>query len=54
LSEQYAFANAVLGPSFSYEAPSYEFLDGSGIDESLKSILEHLAKPLTSEIPCKN
>jgi alpha-ketoglutarate-dependent taurine dioxygenase len=54
LCKQYAFANAVLGPSFSYEAPSYEFKDGSGIDESLKLTLTHLAEPLTSEIPWKD
>jgi hypothetical protein len=54
ISNHYAFANAILGPSFSYEAPTYEFEDGSALDDSLKSTLNQIAEPLTSEIPWTN
>jgi alpha-ketoglutarate-dependent taurine dioxygenase len=51
LCKQQAFANAILGPSFSYQAPTYEFADGSTIDDSLKNTLSELAEIHTIEIP---
>ena len=51
LSNQTAFANAILGPSFNYEPPHYQFADGSEISADLKQELEDLAEEFTLEIP---
>lgn len=54
LSNQTAFANAILGPSFNYEPPHYQFADGSQISDVLKLELENLAEEFTLEIPWQN
>ena len=46
-----AFANAILGPSFNYEAPHYSFADGSQITDELKHSISELAEQYTKEIP---
>lgn len=46
-----AFANAILGPSFNYEAPVYEFADGTTISDDLMNNLADLAESITVEIP---
>ena len=46
-----AFANAILGPSFNYQAPSYRFADGTGIDDAERAALAALAERRTIEIP---
>ena len=50
LSNQIAFANAILGPSLNYEAPHYKFADGSDISAGLKQELESIAEEFTLEI----
>ncbi len=49
-----AFANAILGPSFSYEAPVYRFADGSGIDEDTRREIAAIAERHTHEIPWRD
>ena len=51
LSQKLAFANALLGPSFNYEAPRYKFADGNVISDALKHDLAALAEKFTMEIP---
>ncbi len=46
-----AFANAILGPSFNYEPPVYEFADGTIVSNELKNQLAELAESVTIEIP---
>ncbi len=46
-----AFANAIMGPSFNYEAPVYEFSDGTTISDYLKDQLAVLAESISIEIP---
>ena len=49
-TEQYAFANALLGPSFNYEKPIYTFPNGQLVcDELIKKTAE-LAEKYTQEI----
>ena len=50
LCKQRAFANAILGPSFSYEPPVYEFKNGVVIDDQLKLQLATIAEQNTLEI----
>jgi len=45
-----SFANAILGPSFNYEAPCYQFDDGSVISEALKQEIAELAEQFTLEL----
>ncbi len=45
-----AFANAILGPSFNYEAPIYEFEDGRELDAQTKSEIASLAEQCTLEL----
>ena len=45
-----AFANAILGPSFNYEAPSYELYDGTILSDTLRAELADLAEQVTEEI----
>jgi len=45
-----SFANAILGPSFNYEAPCYQFDDGNVISEALKQELAELAEQFTLEL----
>ena len=49
-SGQSAFANAILGPSFNYQAPSYEFEDGQQLNEHTKSEIAVLAEQCTLEL----
>lgn len=51
---QKAFANALLGPSFSYEAPIYKFEDGTPVNHELKETIANLAEKHTLEIPWMN
>jgi len=48
--ENLSFANAILGPSFNYEAPCYQFDDGSVISEALKQEIAELAEQFTLEL----
>lgn len=50
LSGEPAFANALLGPSFNYEAPSYTFADGRVIDKSTLASLREIGERHTKEI----
>jgi len=45
-----AFANAILGPSFNYEPPRYQFADGSPLSQKLKNELAELAEHVTFEL----
>lgn len=45
-----AFANAILGPSFNYDAPTYTFEDGSPITPQLIQELTALAETCTEEV----
>ena len=47
---QHAFANAILGPSFNYEEPVYQFEDGKYINDALKKRLKDIAKKHTHEV----
>jgi len=49
-SGKLSFANAILGPSFNYDAPCYEFEDGSVLKEALKQEIAELAEPFTLEL----
>jgi len=48
--DKLSFANAILGPSFNYEAPCYQFEDGSVISEALKQEIADLAEQFTLEL----
>jgi alpha-ketoglutarate-dependent taurine dioxygenase len=49
-TEQFAFANALLGPSYNYEKPDYTFSNGQPVcDELIKQTIE-LAEKYTHEI----
>jgi alpha-ketoglutarate-dependent taurine dioxygenase len=49
-TEKFAFANALLGPSFNYEKPDYTFANGQPVsDEVIKQTTE-LAEQYTHEI----
>lgn len=50
LSGKPAFANAVLGPSYNYEAPRYCFADGELISDQLRSELDELCEQHTHEV----
>lgn len=50
LSGKPAFANAVLGPSYNYEAPRYCFADGELISDQLRSELAELCEQHTHEV----
>jgi len=45
-----SFANAIMGPSFNYEAPCYEFEDGRVLTEGLKKEIAELAEQFTLEL----
>ena len=45
-----SFANAILGPSFNYEAPCYQFEDGCELSEVLKQEIAELAEQFTLEL----
>lgn len=45
-----AFANALLGPSFNYEKPSYQFADGSYVSQSELDLLAAYAEEHTYEL----
>ena len=49
-SEEIAFANAILGPSFNYEKPTVTLSTGEEITETLKQELTLLAERFTHEI----
>jgi len=49
-SGKLSFANAILGPSFNYEAPRYQFEDGSVLNEALKQEIAELAEKFTLEL----
>lgn len=49
-SDQLAFANAILGPSFNYQPPTMTLANGEQISESLKQELTELAERFTHEI----
>jgi len=52
--DKLSFANAILGPSFNYEAPCYQFEDGSVLSEALKQELAELAEPFTLALNWQN
>lgn len=45
-----AFANAILGPSYNYEAPQYCFLDGEPVSDGIIEDLRNLCERFTEEI----
>ncbi len=45
-----AFANALLGPSFNYQAPTYHFADGSKVNQALLDQVAHYAQAHTYEM----
>lgn len=47
---QRCFANAILGPSFNYEAPVYRFENGRELTDALKAELASLAEKFTLEL----
>jgi len=47
---QLAFANAILGPSFNYQAPQYHFADGTLLDDDIKDQIAQLAEHFTLEL----
>jgi len=49
-SDNLAFANAILGPSFNYEPPVLTLANGEVISESLKHKLRTLAEKFTHEV----
>jgi len=49
-----AFANAILGPSFNYEKPSYTFADGEQISEFIVKQTADLAEKYTHEVNWQN
>jgi len=49
-----AFANAILGPSFNYEKPSYTFVDGGKVTDLMIKQTENLAEKYTHEINWQN
>ncbi len=50
LSLKMAFANAILGPSFNYQTPTYSFADGTNIPEHALREITLLAEQLTEEV----
>ena len=50
LAKEIAFANAILGPSFSYEAPTYTLNNGQTITPSLRGELESVAELHSEEV----
>lgn len=49
-SDQLAFANAILGPSFNYQPPKVTLFNGEEISEQLKHELTMLAEQFTHEV----
>lgn len=45
-----AFANALLGPSYNYQAPEYRFADGGLVDAAMLRELSEICEAHTSEI----
>ena len=50
LSLKMAFANAILGPSFNYQMPTYTFSDGTNIPVHVIRKITLLAEQLTQEV----
>jgi alpha-ketoglutarate-dependent taurine dioxygenase len=50
LASPLAFANAILGPSFHYEKPTYTFFDGEQVSDLLIKQTADLAEKYTHEI----
>ncbi|WP_170940520.1 TauD/TfdA family dioxygenase [Pseudoalteromonas sp. NBT06-2] len=48
------FANAILGPSFNYEKPTYTFADGEQISDLMIQQMADLAEKYTHEVNWKN
>jgi hypothetical protein len=49
-TEQFAFANPILGPSYNYEKPNYTFSNGEILSEDLIKETAELAEKYTQEI----
>jgi len=49
-SDEVAFANAILGPSFNYEKPAYTFSDGEKISDLIIKETNDLAEKYTYEV----
>jgi len=49
-SNEEAFANAILGPSFNYQKPTYTFFDGEEVSDSIINKTAELAEKYTHEI----
>lgn len=50
LSLKAAFANALLGPSFNYQKPTYTFADGNNVPEDVITEIAELAEKFTQEV----
>jgi alpha-ketoglutarate-dependent taurine dioxygenase len=53
-TEQFAFANAILGPSYNYEKPTYTFANGQPVSQELIEKTNELAEKYTQEIQWQN
>ena len=49
-----AFANAILGPSFNYQKPTYTFADGEQVSDLIIKQVADLAEKYTHEISWQN
>jgi alpha-ketoglutarate-dependent taurine dioxygenase len=49
-----AFANAILGPSFNYEKPTYTFFDGEQVSDLIIEQTADLAEKYTYEVSWQN
>lgn len=49
-TEQFAFANAILGPSYNYEKPTYTFANGQPVSQELIEKTNELAEKYTQEV----
>ncbi|MFT7006180.1 MAG: alpha-ketoglutarate-dependent taurine dioxygenase [Colwellia sp.] len=53
-TEQFAFANAILGPSYNYEKPTYTFANGQTVSQELIEKTNELAEKYTQEVQWQN
>lgn len=49
-TEQLAFANAILGPSYNYEKPTYTFANGQPVSQDLINKTKEFAEKYTQEV----
>ena len=52
--ENLSFANSILGPSYNYETPKIEFVNGEKITEEVIAEIQHVTSSKTKNIDWKN